>query len=99
MLSGMPIITMLRKQYPNAVITLHNDGNAHAIGILSLPGMSQNAWCCALGSGVGAGFTVNGQLVEGPLGNAAEAGHWPMRRYDTMPVTPMPCGCGNNDCI
>ncbi len=46
-----------------------------------------------LGTGVGGGVVVNGQLRLGPLGAAGELGH-----QTILPDGPL-CGCGNRGCL
>ncbi len=52
-----------------------------------------------LGTGVGGGFVVNGYIVEGANGLAAEFGHVPLpfRKEADGPV--VACGCKQNGCI
>ena len=47
-----------------------------------------------LGTGVGSGIVVNGQLVYGSDGFAGELGHTIIRREGGRP-----CGCGRNGCL
>jgi glucokinase len=91
----------IHTRFPRAKVLLSNDGNAHAAGVLNLPDAAgvQEAWAFALGTGVGAGFFARGKLVEGYRGNAAEAGHWPMRRQKDSRLPLLPCGCGNLGCV
>jgi glucokinase len=46
-----------------------------------------------LGTGVGGGVVINGQLRLGPLGAAGELGH-----QTILPDGPL-CGCGNRGCL
>jgi glucokinase len=48
-----------------------------------------------LGTGVGGGIILNGQLLEGPDDTAGELGHMVI---DTRPDAPL-CGCGNRGCL
>jgi glucokinase len=47
----------------------------------------------AVGTGIGGGVVVNGELVLGPLGAAGEMGH------QTILADGPECGCGNRGCI
>lgn len=48
-----------------------------------------------LGTGVGGGLVMNGQLVSGPGGIAGEWGHGPVLRG----AYALPCGCGQVGCL
>lgn len=51
-----------------------------------------------LGTGVGGGLVVNGQLLQGPNGLAGEWGHTPL----ALPPTGLPartCYCGRQNCV
>jgi glucokinase len=100
-LNNFNIGEAIHTRFPAARALLSNDGNAHAAGVLNLPQAAgiQEAWAFALGTGVGAGFVTRGKLVEGYRGNAAEAGHWPMRRKKDSRLPLLPCGCGNLGCV
>lgn len=55
-----------------------------------------------LGTGVGGGLAINGQLVNGPNRITGEWGHNPLPRWhwpQTETHTPRPCYCGLTDCI
>ncbi len=55
-----------------------------------------------LGTGVGGGLAVNGQLVNGPNRITGEWGHNPLPRWFDRGLgegQPRPCYCGQNDCI
>ncbi len=52
-----------------------------------------------IGTGVGSGYVVKGQIVDGPNGLSGEVGHLPLpfREEADGPLTP--CGCGQKGCI
>lgn len=54
---------------------------------------SENAICIALGTGIGSGVFVRGELLRGAYGAAGEVGHMNM-----IPVGGEACGCGNTGC-
>ncbi len=58
-------------------VTYTNDANAAAFGEFWLGGGKQHdsLTLLTLGTGVGGGLVVNGRLVQGATGNAAELGH------------------------
>lgn len=72
-----------------------NDARAATLGELVF-GHGRNARTMVyfgLGTGVGGGLVVDGQLRLGPLGAAGEIGH-----QTILPDGP-PCGCGNRGCL
>lgn len=77
-------------------VALTNDANAAAIGEMTYGiarGM-KNFIVLTLGTGVGSGIVINGQVVYGCDGFAGELGHVIMRRENGRP-----CGCGRNGCL
>ncbi len=77
-------------------VALTNDANAAAIGEMTYGvarGM-KNFIVITLGTGVGSGIVINGQLVYGCDGFAGELGHVIMRRENGRP-----CGCGRKGCL
>ncbi len=77
-------------------VGLTNDANAAAIGEMTYGvarGM-KNFIVITLGTGVGSGIVVNGQLVYGCDGFAGELGHVIMVRENGRP-----CGCGRTGCL
>lgn len=75
--------------------SLTNDANAAAIGEMTYGaarGM-KDFIVITLGTGVGSGIVVNGQLVYGHDGFAGELGHVIVRRQGRM------CGCGRRGCL
>lgn len=78
-------------------VVLTNDANAAAIGEMTYgvaKGM-KNFIMLTLGTGVGSGIVVNGELVYGSDGFAGELGHV------TVDYSPdaRPCGCGRLGCL
>lgn len=77
-------------------VAITNDANAAAIGEMTYGvarGM-KNFIVLTLGTGVGSGIVVNGQLVYGCDGFAGELGHVIMRRENGRS-----CGCGRTGCL
>ena len=75
-------------------VVVENDANAAAWGE-ALHGAGQGARhlvCITVGTGIGGGLIIDGQLYRGGFGVGAEYGH--------MRVEPngRPCGCGNRGC-
>ena len=76
-------------------VALTNDANAAAIGEMTYGaarGM-KDFIVITLGTGVGSGIVVNGQLVYGHDGFAGELGHTTIRRGGRL------CGCGRKGCL
>ena len=76
-------------------ITLENDGNAAAFGEFWLGAGKDGAdlVMLTLGTGVGAGVILNGQILRGHFENAAELGHM-IVVHDGLP-----CTCGQRGCL
>lgn len=74
---------------------LTNDANAAAVGEMTYGaarGM-KDFIMITLGTGVGSGIVINGQVVYGHDGFAGELGHTIVRRDGRM------CGCGRKGCL
>lgn len=76
-------------------VALTNDANAAAIGemIYGVARGMKNYIMITLGTGVGSGIVVNGQMVYGSDGFAGELGHVIVRRDGRT------CGCGRKGCL
>lgn len=89
--SVVHIVKMLRKHFVDIdSIALTNDANAAAIGEMIYGGAKgmRNFVMFTLGTGVGSGIVVNGDLVYGHDGSAGECGH------TTLVSGGRVCGCG-----
>lgn len=90
----LPIAEEFGKFY-SVPVTITNDANAAAMGELIYGGAKamRNFIMVTLGTGVGSGFIVNGDLLYGHDGFAGELGHvvteWGGR----------PCTCGRHGCV
>ena len=85
------VVDALKKEFPDSyAIALTNDANAAAIGEMVYGGAQgmQNFVMFTLGTGVGSGVIVNGDLVYGHDGFAGECGH------TTLIPDGRLCGCG-----
>ncbi len=83
-------VKMLRTHFPDmSALALTNDANAAAIGEMIYGGAKdmQNFVLFTLGTGVGSGLVVNGDLVYGHDGFAGECGHTTLVPGGRM------CGC------
>ena len=91
----VPLADMFKERL-GIPVALTNDANAAAIGEMTYGvarGM-KNFIVLTLGTGVGSGIVINGQLVYGCDGFAGELGHVTMRRENGRP-----CGCGRTGCL
>src|SRR5580698_5129008 len=78
-----------------AKVILENDANAAALGEKWMgAGREVNDLVLmTLGTGIGGGIIVNGDILRGHLGMAGEFGHM------TAVPNGNPCGCGNTGCL
>lgn len=92
----VPLADMFSKRLENIPVGLTNDANAAAIGEMTYGvarGM-KNFIVLTLGTGVGSGIVVNGQMVYGSDGFAGELGHTIVRPHEGRM-----CGCGRKGCL
>jgi glucokinase len=86
------LVNLLKAKFPElGAIALTNDANAAAIGEMIYGGAKgmKNFVMYTLGTGVGSGVVVNGDLVYGHDGFAGECGH------TTLIPGGRQCGCGS----
>ncbi|WP_339060404.1 ROK family glucokinase [Tepidibacillus marianensis] len=92
--ADIPIKRILEEKL-QVPVQIENDGNIAAIG---------EAWMGAgkgykyvvmatIGTGIGAGIIIDGQILHGKNGMAAELGHIPISNRGIQ------CGCGNFGCL
>ncbi|HDR90307.1 MAG TPA: ROK family protein [Bacteroidetes bacterium] len=86
----VPFIEMLGRQFTGLTLAMTNDANAAAMGEMVYGGAQgmKNFVMFTLGTGVGSGLVVNGDLVYGHDGFAGECGH------TTLVPGGRLCGCG-----
>lgn len=92
----VPLADMLSQRL-GIPVAMTNDANAAAIGEMAYGvarGM-KNFIVITLGTGVGSGIVVNGELVYGSDGFAGELGHVTMVRGEDG----RQCGCGRKGCL
>lgn len=93
-LEGFPLADSLEEKL-NLKVILENDANAAAIGE-SWVGASkdfQDSIMLTLGTGVGSGIIIDGNILRGVDGMAGEIGHI------CLEPTGNPCGCGSCGCL
>ena len=91
----VPLADMFKERL-GVPVAMTNDANAAAIGEMTYGvarGM-KNFIVLTLGTGVGSGIVINGQLVYGCDGFAGELGHVIMRRENGRK-----CGCERTGCL
>lgn len=91
----LPLAQMVSEKF-GIPVAITNDANAAAIGEMTYGaarGM-KNFIMITLGTGVGSGIVINGQLVYGHDGFAGELGHVIMKRNNGRL-----CGCGRTGCL
>ena len=92
----VPLATMF-KEKTNLPVAMTNDANAAALGEMTYGvarGM-KDFIMITLGTGVGSGIVINGQLVYGHDGFAGELGHVCVDRSSEARL----CGCGRRGCL
>jgi len=90
----IPLAEMINKK-TGVPVALTNDANAAAVGEMvfgAAKGM-KNFIVLTLGTGLGSGIVINGQLVYGHTAFAGEMGHI------TMITNGRECGCGKKGCL
>lgn len=93
--TSVPLAKMFSERLGGMSVHITNDANAAALGEMTYGvarGM-KNFIVLTLGTGVGSGIVINGQMVYGCDGMAGELGHVIMRRDGRQ------CGCGRRGCL
>ncbi len=88
--------TKLLSEKLNIPVALTNDANAAAVGEMTYgaaKGM-KNFIMITLGTGVGSGIVINGEVLYGHDGFAGELGHTTAVRYNGRK-----CNCGKSGCL
>ena len=91
----IPLAQLISEKVGGIPVALTNDAHAAAIGEMTYGaarGM-KDFIVITLGTGVGSGIVINGQLVYGHDGFAGELGHVIVRRNGRQ------CGCGRQGCL
>lgn len=91
----VPVVDYLRKKFDFPHIILTNDANAAAMGEMIYGGARgmRDFIMITLGTGVGSGIVVNGEMVYGHDGFAGEIGH------TIVDPNGRDCGCGRQGCL
>ncbi|MGH7152022.1 MAG: ROK family protein, partial [Planctomycetota bacterium] len=91
-LVGFPLRAALERA-TGARVLLENDANAAALGERWRGGGGDDFLLFTLGTGVGGGLILAGELWIGPGGMAGEFGHV------VVDADGPPCGCGSRGCV
>jgi glucokinase len=92
----IPFAKLLQEQMNGIPVSLTNDANAAAVGEMTYGaarGM-KNFIMITLGTGVGSGIVIDGNVVYGHDGFAGELGHTCAVRHNGRV-----CGCGKTGCL
>lgn len=90
----IPLLQELRSIFSYPVFVL-NDANAAALGEMWL-GAGQklkHILCVTVGTGIGSGVIINGEIQQGKYGMAGEIGHFQCIEEGSL------CTCGNQGCL
>ncbi len=92
----VPLGKMFSEKLGDIPVAVTNDANAAAIGEMTYGAARglKDFIMITLGTGVGSGIVVNGQMVYGHDGFAGELGHVIMKRNNGRV-----CGCGRTGCL
>ena len=93
----IPLAQMFSDRLGGIPVAMTNDANAAALGemVYGVARGMKNFIVITLGTGVGSGIVVNGQLLYGSDGFAGELGHVTMVRGEEG----RECGCGRKGCL
>jgi len=91
---SIPLVSLVKERMDVPVI-ITNDANAAAMGekIFGAAKGMDNFMVITLGTGLGSGIVVNGDLLYGHDGFAGEVGHMIVRKSGRE------CGCGRKGCL
>lgn len=92
----IPLAEKMSKSFGGIPVAITNDANAAALGEMTYGAARglKDFIMITLGTGVGSGIVINGQLVYGHDGFAGELGHLTVKRNNGRV-----CGCGRTGCL
>lgn len=92
---NVPIAQMIEEEF-NIPTKIDNDVRCAALGELKFGAGKgcENFVCITVGTGIGSGLVINGQLVRGAANAAGEIGHIKLQ-MNGGPI----CGCGDTGCL
>jgi glucokinase len=91
---SIPLVDLVKKRM-DVPVMITNDANAAAMGekVFGAAKGMDNFMVITLGTGLGSGIVVNGDLLYGHDGFAGEVGHMIVRKSGRE------CGCGRKGCL
>lgn len=91
---SIPLVELVKKRM-DVPVMITNDANAAAMGekVFGAAKGMDNFMVITLGTGLGSGIVVNGDLLYGHDGFAGEVGHMIVRKSGRE------CGCGRKGCL
>lgn len=92
----LPIVKQIKTKFPDVPVILTNDANAAALGEMIYGGANglKNFVVVTLGTGLGSGIVVDGNILYGHDGFAGEFGHIRIVKENGRD-----CGCGRKGCL
>ena len=92
---NFPIKDFIRSKFPNSIPVIDNDVNIMAIGESRVGGDvgMDNFMYVKVGTGIGCGIIMNGEIYRGSDGTAGDIGHICVDYNGPM------CHCGNTGCL
>ena len=92
---NIPIAQMIEEEF-HIPTKIDNDVRCAALGELKFGAGKgcENFICITVGTGIGSGIVINGQIVRGASNAAGELGHIKLR-IENGPL----CGCGDSGCL
>lgn len=94
-MTDYPLLTLLQDQFPLQRVRLINDANAAALAEHRMGALRgcKTGLMITLGTGVGGGLILGGELFNGGLGQGVELGHMRLVHHGEA------CTCGNRGCV
>ncbi len=94
-MEGVPFLSLMKKRLPGLRFALENDANAAAYAEFRLGAGRgcRSMVMITLGTGIGAGIIIDGELFEGVNFAAGELGH------TVIEPDGLPCSCGGRGCL
>ena len=94
-MTDYPLLALLQDQFPLQQVRLINDANAAALAEHRLGALRgcRTGLMITLGTGVGGGLILDGELFNGGMGQGVELGHMRLVHQGEA------CSCGNRGCV
>jgi glucokinase len=94
-MTDYPLLALMQDQFPLQQVRLINDANAAALAEHRLGALRgcRTGLMITLGTGVGGGLILDGELFNGGMGQGVELGHMGLVHQGEA------CSCGNRGCV